>query len=343
MGQAFLDACRRIDAEHTPVWFMRQAGRYLPSYRKLREGKGILDIAKDPDLASEITADPVRQLGVDAAVVFADIMLPLEGVGVKFRIEENVGPVIQNPVMGIAEARGIGEFDPDEHVPYVLETIRKAVSKLDGVPLVGFSGAPFTLASYLVEGAPTRDFQRTKRMMYEDPDAWRELMERLTTLVKAYLNAQARAGAEALQLFDSWAGCLSPPDYEDFVMPYTKQVFDAISGSVPKIHFCADSSALLERFAETGCDVLSVDWRVPIDTVWDRTGGGLAVQGNLDPAAALAGGKVMEKRVEEILALATGKKGHVFNLGHGVLRDTKPENLMRVVRLVHERTGGGRK
>jgi uroporphyrinogen decarboxylase len=341
MSSALIEACRRRDVEHTPVWFMRQAGRYLPSYRKIREGRGILEIARDPELASSVTVDPVRQLGVDAAVLFADIMLPMEGIGVQFRIEDNVGPVISNPIAGPADVERLGDFEPEEHVGYVLETVRRAVQKLGDVPLVGFSGAPFTLASYLIEGSPSRDFQKTKKLMYGHPEAWEALMRRLTDLVKKYLRAQARNGASALQLFDSWVGCLSASDYEAYVSPYTREIFVSLSGSVPTIHFCANSAALVESFAATGCDVLSVDWRVPLDEVWKRSGEEKAVQGNLDPSAAAAGGEVMERRVGEILARARGHRGHIFNLGHGVLRETPPENLKRIVQVVHDGGRGG--
>lgn len=335
MESTFLDACRRREVEHTPVWFMRQAGRYLPSYRKLRAEKGILEIAKDPRLASDVTVDPVRQLGVDAAVLFADIMLPLEGVGVKFRIEENVGPIIRHPIRTKRDVEALGEFDPDQHVGHVLETIHRAVKKLDGIPLIGFSGAPFTLASYLIEGAPSREFQKTKSLMYSEPETWNLLMARLTRLIVDYLRAQAKSGASAVQLFDSWVGCLSPADYEAFVKRYTAEIFRAVQGSVPSIHFCANSSSLVESFASTGCDVISVDWRVPIETVWGRTEGMKGVQGNLDPAAAAVGGSNLERAVADVLRRTEGRKGHIFNLGHGVLKETPPENLRKVVELVH--------
>lgn len=339
MSSNFVDACLRKPADPTPVWFMRQAGRYLPSYRKLRLEKGILEIAREPALASDVTVDPVKQLGVDAAVLFADIMLPLEGIGVKFRIEENVGPIIENPIRTKEDVEALGDFEPDEHVPHVLETIALAVQKLDGVPLVGFSGAPFTLASYLVEGAPSREFLLTKRMMYGDPDAWNLLESRLAKLVVGYLRAQVRSGVSAVQLFDSWVGCLSPLDYSTFVKRHSAEIFRGIGGKVPRIHFCAGSSALIEEFEETGPDVLSVDWRVPIEMVWKRTGGRVGVQGNLDPAAAAAGGRAMERGVSDIIERARGRRGHVFNLGHGVLRETPPENLKKVVEMVHGSSG----
>jgi uroporphyrinogen decarboxylase len=338
MKSLLVAACERRDVERTPVWFMRQAGRYLPSYRKLREERGILDIARDPEVASEVTVDPVRRLGVDAAVVFADIMLPMQGIGVSFKIEESVGPIILNPLRSKKDVESLKDFDAEGQVGYVLETIGKAVQKLNGTPLVGFSGAPFTLASYLIEGAPSREFGQTKRMMYSEPDAWRLLMDDLTGIVVDYLRAQVKSGAEAVQLFDSWVGCLSPFDYGVFVKPYTSRIVDALKGSVPIIHFCADSSALIESFAASNCDVISVDWRVPIDQVWERTGGRTAVQGNLDPAAAVAGGMLLDERVREILRGAKGRRGHVFNLGHGVRRETPPENLKKVVQLVRKET-----
>lgn len=338
MGSLLVDACMRRNVERTPVWFMRQAGRYLPSYRKLRAYKGILQIARDPELASEVTVDPVNQLGVDAAVVFADIMLPMEGIGIRFRIEENVGPVILNPVRSKEDVESLGPFDAEAQVGYVLETIRRAVQKLDGVPLVGFSGAPFTLASYLIEGSPSREFTLTKKLMFSEPETWQLLMSKLTRLVVGYLRAQIKWGASAVQLFDSWVGCLSPTDYEAFAKPYTLQVMEALKGSVPTIHFCANSAALLESFAGTNCDVLAVDWRVPIGQVWERTGGTMAVQGNLEPALAVSGGRLLDERVLDIIERAKGRRGHIFNLGHGVLKETPPDNLKRVVQTVKKET-----
>jgi len=338
LKSVFIDACRRKDVEYTPVWFMRQAGRYLPSHRKLRGTKGVLEVAKDPELASEAAVGPVKKLGVDAAVLFADIMLPLEGVGIKFHIQENLGPVVHKKIESRKDIDLIGEFDAEKHVPYVLETVEKTKAKLDGVPLIGFSGAPFTLAGYLIEGSPSRDFLLTKRMMYEQPDAWEELMRKLTRLVKKYLMAQVANGASAVQLFDSWVGCLSPLDYKAFVLKHTKEIFEFLRGRVPTIHFCADSSSLIEEFAHTGCDVISVDWRLPIDQAWTRSGEMLAVQGNLDPVLPVSGGRLMEKATQDILNRAASHKGHIFSLGHGVLRDTPPANLQRIVRLVHTET-----
>ncbi len=340
LNASFLDACRCRESEFTPVWFMRQAGRYLPSYRKIKGSRSIVDLAKDPELASEAAVGAVTALGVDAAIVFADIMLPLEGLGVEFKIQENVGPVVSHPIATLEDAEALGALDPPTDMPYLTEGITSTIDKLDGsVPLIGFSGAPFTLAAYIVEGGPSRDLEKTKSMMYTRPDAWRSLMRKLTRMVDVYLNAQVRLGVDAVQLFDSWVGCLAPDDYRQYVLPYTREIFSRISG-VPRIHFCADSSALIESFHDTGADVLSVDWRLPIGDVWRRCSGRTAVQGNLDPAAAVAGGSEMMKRVSRILESADGHRGHVFSLGHGVRRETDPENLRAIVSIVHQKTGG---
>lgn len=337
-SSTFIDACMGRETEHTPVWFMRQAGRFLPSYRRIKGERGILDVAKDPALASEVVADAVQALGVDAGIIFADIMLPLEAMGVKFRIEENVGPIVSNPIRGPSDVSSLRKPEPETDLPYVYEGIDGAIQKLDGqTPLIGFSGAPFTLAAYMIEGGPSRELTKTRALMYSSPEVWRPLMRSLTEMVKDYLSSQVKHGVSAIQLFDSWVGCLSPSDYREFVFPFTREIFASIS-SVPRIHFCADSSSLVEEFRRTGPEVLSVDWRIPVDDVWRRCGGATSVQGNLDPAAALAGGPEMEKRVEEILERAKGQMGHIFSLGHGVLRDTNPENLRRVVSIVHART-----
>jgi uroporphyrinogen decarboxylase len=338
MNTSFLDACRRREPDHTPVWFMRQAGRYLPSYKRLKGQKNIMDVVKDPDLASDVAVDAVKALGVDAGILFADIMSPIEGIGVKLRIEENVGPVVAKPVRSLQEAEALGRLDPERDVPYVLDGVRSTVAKLDdAVPLIGFSGAPFTLAAYLIEGGPSRNLERTKAMMYSEPEVWEALMTRLTRTVRDYLVAQVRSGVGAVQLFDSWVGSLAAEDYRRFVFKYTKEVISSVSG-VPRIHFCADSSALVEEFHATGAELLSVDWRVQLGDVWRRCSERTGVQGNLDPVIALAGGDVMQERVGRILGSAKGHKGHVFSLGHGVLQGTDPANLQKVVRMVHDQT-----
>lgn len=334
----FVAACMGRETEFTPVWFMRQAGRFLPSYRRIKGERHILDVAKNPELASEVVADAVRALGVDAGIIFADIMLPLEAMGVKFRIEENVGPVVSNPVKGKEDVEALRSLDPESDVPFVFDGIEAAIQKLDGrTPLIGFSGAPFTLAAYMIEGGPSRELARTRSLMYSSPGVWQALMGRLAEMVKVYLAGQVKHGVSAVQLFDSWVGCLSPMEYQRFVLPFTREIFRSVA-SVPRIHFCADSSALIEKFHQTGPEVLSVDWRIPIAEVWRRCGDETAVQGNLDPAAAMAGGDEMERQVTSVLEMAKGRRGHIFSLGHGVLRETDPENLRRIVATVHSRT-----
>ncbi len=334
----FIDACRRKETEYTPVWFMRQAGRYLPSYRRLKGTRNVLDIAKDPALASEAVVGAVRELGVDAGIIFADIMLPLEGMGVKFRIEENVGPVVSKPIHSLDDVSQLEDFDSQHDAGDVYDGIEETVRKLDGTPLIGFSGAPFTLAGYVVEGAPSRELERTKAMMYGDPDAWKVLMGKLASMVESYLDGQIKHGVDAVQLFDSWVGCLSGSDYNRYVLPYTRKVIQSVAGKVPTIHFCANSGLLIEQFQSTKADVLSVDWRVDIGDVWKRCEEKVAVQGNLDPAAAAAGGEAMERGTDEILRQAQNHRGHIFSLGHGVLRSTSPNDLKRLVKLVHEKT-----
>ncbi|MDG6914506.1 MAG: uroporphyrinogen decarboxylase [Nitrososphaerota archaeon] len=338
MNTSFLDACNRREPAHTPVWFMRQAGRYLPSYRAVKGGRPVTEIARDPELSSQVAVDAVEALGVDAGILFADIMLPLEGMGVRFRIEENVGPIVENPVRTGDDVGALRALDPEADVGFVLDGIDATLQKLDdSVPLIGFSGAPFTLAGYMVEGRPSRDLERTKRMMYNDPDAWHGLMRALTRMVKAYLGRQVSHGVHAVQLFDSWVGCLSPADYRTYVSKYTRQIMDSLEGKVPRIHFCANSSSLLGELVGTGADVISVDWRMPISDAW-KAARGRGVQGNLDPVLALAGGAAMRRGVARVLEESKGRRGHIFSLGHGVLKETPPENLRAVVRSVHAAT-----
>ena len=334
----FIDACRRKETEYTPIWFMRQAGRYLPSYRRLKGRRNVLDIAKDPELASEAVVGAVRDLGVDAGIIFADIMLPLEGMGVKFRIEEGVGPVVSSPIRSLEDVTELRAFDSERDTNKVYDGIEETVSKLDGTPLIGFSGAPFTLAGYLVEGVPDRELQKTKAMMYGDPDSWNSLMKKLTSMVKTYVAGQIEHGVDAVQLFDSWVGSLSAADYTRYVFPYTREVVESVGGRVPTIHFCANSASLIEKFRTTNADVLSVDWRMDIGDVWTRCEDRVAVQGNLDPVVAAVGGEAMKRRTDEILRQAQNHKGHIFNLGHGVLKETAPENLKRIVKIVHDTT-----
>ncbi len=337
-GSPFLEACNRKDTEYTPVWFMRQAGRYLPSYRRIKGSRQVLDLAKDPELASEVAVDAVKSLGVDAGIMFADIMLPLEAMGVRFSIEENSGPVVSNPIRTVEDVNSLRNLDPKTDVPYVYDGIEKTIEKLDGsVPLIGFSGAPFTLAAYIIEGGPSRDLEMTKTLMFSKPDLWNILMRKLTDMVKSYLAEQVRHGVAAVQLFDSWVGCLSPSDYKNYVSGYTKAIIGSLNG-VPRIHFCANSSSLIEQFVDVGPDVLSVDWRIQISNAWQRTRDSIGIQGNLDPSLASADGDPMRREVAGILAQSNGHMGHIFSLGHGVLRETPPENLREIVRTVHDTT-----
>ena len=333
----FLRACRREPVDATPVWFMRQAGRTFADYRALRERYGILELAKTPELCAQVTLMPVRELGVDAAVMFADIMLPLEPMGVGLRIEPEVGPIIDRPIRSAADVEALFPFDPAE-VRFTLDAIRLVQHELDGeVGLIGFSGAPFTLACYLIEGRPSRDYAIAKAFMYGEPEAWHRLMERLSAMVVAYLRAQVDAGAEAVQLFDSWVGGLGPADYRAFVQPHVRRIFAALDG-VPTIHFGTATAALLELMAETGGDVIGIDHRVSLADAWDRIGHGRGIQGNLDAARLLAGWEATEAGARAVLAEADDRPGHIFNLGHGVLPGTDPGLLRRLVDLVHEET-----
>src|SRR2546430_4756071 len=334
MNDSFLRACRREPVERTPVWFMRQAGRYQPEYRALRERHDLLEICRTPDLAVRVTKLPVEQLGVDAAILFSDIVVPLVALGADVRIEEGIGPVVGE----IPDPSRLGPLDPDHDVGFVLEAIRTLVRELD-VPLIGFSGGPFTLASYLIEGGPSRSFVRTKQLMLGDPARWDELMDWLTHVVLAYLRAQVLAGAHAVQLFDSWAGVLGPDDYTLHVLPYSRRIFAGLADlDVPRIHFGVGTGGLLELMRDAGANVMGLDWRVELDDAWERLGPAVAVQGNLDPAALLGPWEVVERKALHILARAGGRAGHVFNLGHGVLPETDPEVLRRLTELVHERS-----
>jgi uroporphyrinogen decarboxylase len=332
----FLRACRREPALRTPVWFMRQAGRYQPEYRALREQHGILEICRTPDLAAQVTALPVEQLGVDAAILFSDIVVPVAAMGIELDIVEGRGPVIAEPIRDDAGVGRLRVLEPDADVPFVLEAVRSLGGSL-AVPLIGFAGAPFTLASYLVEGGPSKDYARTKALMWSSPATWDRLMTILASSMGAYLRAQVEAGAAAVQLFDSWVGALTEEDYRERVLPYSTRVLDAVAG-VPRIHFGVGAAHLLEAIRDAGADVVGVDWRTPIDVAWKRLGDGVAVQGNLDPAAVLASPEALRRNVLGVIDAAGGRAGHVFNLGHGVLPATDPAALRSVVELVHERT-----
>jgi uroporphyrinogen decarboxylase len=337
VNDRFLRACRLQPVDATPVWFMRQAGRSFAAYRKLRERYGILELAKTPDLCAEVTLMPVEQLGVDAAVLFADIMLPLEPMGVGLRIEPEVGPIIDHPIRSAADVAALRQFDPAE-VSFTLDAIRLVRRALDGrAGVIGFSGAPFTLACYLIEGRPSRDFATAKAFMYREPAAWHDLMDRLSVMVVAYLQAQVEAGADVVQLFDSWVGGLGPADYREFVQPHVRWIFSTLR-SVPTIHFGTGTAALLELMAEAGGDVLGLDHRLSLADAWRTVGHDRGVQGNLDSARLLAGWDATRAGATAVLDEAAGRVGHVFNLGHGVLPQTDPDVLRRLVDLVHEQT-----
>jgi uroporphyrinogen decarboxylase len=338
MSDRFVLACRLEPVDATPVWFMRQAGRSFAAYRKLRERYGILELAKTPELCAEVTLMPVRELGVDAAVMFADIMLPLEPMGVALQIQPEVGPIIDRPIRSAADVDALGEFDP-AGVSFTLDAIRMVRRELEGkAGVIGFSGAPFTLACYLIEGRPSRDYARAKAFMYREPAAWHELMTRLARMIQVYLRAQVEAGAQVVQLFDSWVGGLGPADYVEYVQPYVRSIFDAL-GDVPAIHFGTGTSALLEHMADAGGDVIGIDHRMSLADAWQRLGPGRGVQGNLDAARVLAGWDATEAGARTVLAEAAGRTGHVFNLGHGVLPDSDTGLLRRLVAFVHEETG----
>jgi uroporphyrinogen decarboxylase len=337
MNDRFLRACRRESVDATPIWFMRQAGRSFAAYRSLRERYGILELAKTPELCAEVTLMPVRELEVDAAVLFADIMLPLEPMGVDLRIEPDVGPIIDRPIRSAADVAALRPFDPAE-VSFTLDAIRLVRRELDGkAGVIGFSGAPFTLACYLIEGRPSRDYAVAKTFMYREREAWHDLMERLSTMVVAYLRAQVEAGAEVVQLFDSWVGGLSPADYREFVQPHVGRIFASLDGA-PAIHFGTGTSALLEQMSEAGGDVIGIDHRVSLSEAWQRVGHDRGIQGNLDAARLLAGWEPTEAGARAVLEAAGGRPGHIFNLGHGVLPDSDTALLRRLVDFVHEQT-----
>jgi uroporphyrinogen decarboxylase len=337
MNERFVRACRREPVDATPVWFMRQAGRSFAAYRKLRERYGILELAKNPDLCAEVTLMPVRELGVDAAVMFADIMLPLEAMGVGLRIEPSIGPIIDEPIRAPSDVARLRPFEPDE-IGFTLDAIRLVRAELDGqAAVIGFSGAPFTLACYLIEGRPSRDFAMAKAFMYREPAAWRELMRRLSAMVIAYLQAQIAAGADVVQVFDSWVGGLGPSDYAEYVQPHVRRIFEAVT-AVPTIHFGTGTAALLEDMAAAGGDVIGLDHRVSLASAWRRLGPERGVQGNLDSARLLAGWDATRDGALAVLEEAAGRPGHVFNLGHGVLPETNTDLLRRLVDLVHEQT-----
>ena len=333
-------AARREPVERTPVWFMRQAGRSLPEYRAIRKRHGFFEIAGTPELCAQVTLEPVRRHGVDAAVMFADIMSPVLGMGVEVELVEGVGPVVERRIESMADVERLHVGEPEEWGRPILDAVRIVRRELDpGRAVIGFCGGPFTVAGYLVEGRPSRDFVRTKTLMYREPAVWHALMERLAEQFARYVAAKAQAGADVIQLFDSWVGALSPADYAEFVEPYSARILAAVD--VPAIHFGTGTGGpLLELLARAGGDVIGLDWRVPLDTGWGIVGAGRGVQGNLDPAVLLGPWERVEAAALDVLARAGGRPGHIFNLGHGVLPQTDPAVLGRLVELVHDRTAG---
>jgi uroporphyrinogen decarboxylase len=330
---AFLRACRREPVPHTPVWFMRQAGRALPEYRALREGTDMLQACTTPDLVTEITLQPVRRYGVDAAIFFSDIVVPLKAVGVDLDIVPGVGPVVAEPFRTEHDLDRLRPLTPDD-VPYITQAVQALTAELGATPLIGFAGAPFTLASYLVEGGPSKNHAATKALMYGQPALWSALLDRLATITLAFLRVQVEAGVSAVQLFDSWVGALPAADYRAYVQPHSARVLAAVP-DVPRIHFGVGTGELLHDLGQAGADVVGVDWRVPLDEAVQRIGPGKAVQGNLDPALVFAPEEVVRRKVHEVLEQGKAAEGHVFNLGHGVLPETDPDVLLRVVELVH--------
>ena len=337
MNDRFLKACRREPVDCTPVWFMRQAGRYMAEYQAIRAKHSILEVCKTPELAAQVTLQPINRFAFDAAIIFADILLPLEAMGLNLEFAEGEGPVIHNPVRDRAAVDRLKVIDGEE-LAYVAAAIGQARKALAGkVPLIGFAGAPFTLASYAIEGGSSRNYILTKQFMYREPEAWHRLMDKLARVVTGYLRRQIRAGAQAIQLFDSWVGCLAPGDYAEYVLPHVQLIFEGLKReAVPMIHFGTGTGALLELQRQAGGDVIGLDWRVRLDEGWGRLGHDVAVQGNLDPVLLFAPQHEIERRVADILRRAAGRPGHIFNLGHGILPGTPIENVEAAVDLVHK-------
>jgi uroporphyrinogen decarboxylase len=340
MNDRFLKACRRESVDCTPVWFMRQAGRYMAEYRRLRAAHSILEMCKTPELAAQVTLQPIDRFPLDAAIIFADILLPLEAMGLELEFAEGEGPVIHNPIRDRAAVERLKVIDGHE-LRYVAEAVSLARRLLNGrVPLIGFAGAPFTLASYAIEGGGSRNYVLTKQLMYREPESWHRLMDKLARVVTGYLRKQIQAGAQAVQLFDSWVGCLSAGDYAEYVMPHVQLIFEGLKHEgVPLIHFGTGTTAILSLMRKAGGTVIGVDWRVPLDEAWAMLGHDTAVQGNLDPVALFGPVHEIERRVEDILRRAGGRPGHIFNLGHGILPQTPVEHVAAAIEMVHKRSG----
>lgn len=333
----FIKACRREPVDCTPVWMMRQAGRYLPEYREIRAKHSFLEMCKTPEVAAEVTIQPVRRFEIDTAIIFADILLPLEPMGIGLEFAKGEGPVIHNPVRTMADVRKLKPIDAATQIEFLMKAIKIALKELNGtVPLIGFSGAPFTLASYIIEGGGSRNYEHAKAMMFAEPQTWHKLMEHLTGVIVNYLNAQIDTGVQVVQLFDSWVGALGPSDYREFVLPHQKNVIAGIKKSVPLIHFAHGATHLLEMVSEAGGDVIGLDWRCDLDAAWKRVGHDKAVQGNLDPVSLFGSKEFIRKRTREILDRAAGRNGHIMNLGHGILQQTPLENAAEFINVTHE-------
>ena len=333
----FLKACRREQVDCTPVWLMRQAGRYMKEYQEIRKNLSFMDLCKSPELACEVSLQPIKRFDLDAAIIFSDILVPVEAMGVELDIIEQKGPIIFQPVRDKAAVDRLSLINPEEDTAFVLEAIRLLDKEISGkVPVIGFAGAPFTLASYMVEGSHSRNYTYIKSLMFNEPEVYDELMTKISAVIGKYLSAQIRAGAKAVQLFDSWAGCLSPGDYKKFVLPYTRMAIEGITDkSVPVIHFLNGNPMLLELMKEAGGNVISVDWRIDLDVAWNRLGDDTGIQGNLDPVVLFADPAEVKRRVKDILDKAGNREGHIFNLGHGILPQTPVENVEVLVETVH--------
>ena len=333
----FLRACRRLEVDATPVWFMRQAGRYMEEYRALRQKYTLLQLCRTPDLATEVTLQPVRRIEVDAAILFSDLLLPLEPMGIAFDFVKGEGPAIAEPVRTSADIDRVRTFEPRESLRYTLDAIEQTKTELAGkVPLIGFAGAPFTLASYAIEGGHSNNFALTKALMYRDPAAWHRFADKLASVVADYLVAQIEAGVDAVQVFDSWVGALNAEDYREFALPHTRKIFEAIAGRVPAIHFGVNTGSILHEMREAGGDVIGADWRIPLDDAWAQIGEDRGIQGNLDPTLLLGPRERLFKGAADVLGRAAGRPGHIFNLGHGILPAVPLENVQALARYVHQ-------
>lgn len=335
MNDTFLKACRGEKTDYTPAWIMRQAGRYLPEYQKIRSRIDFLTLCKTPEIAAEVTIQPVDILKVDAAILFSDILIPVEAIGMKIEFSESKGPIIYNPVRDEAAIYKLRDIRPEEDTPFVMETIKILRERLN-VPLIGFSGAPFTLATYMIEGGSSRNFINTKKMMYQSPAFFSMFMNKITDTVISYLRAQIDEGVHAIQIFDSWAGILSPVDFSRFALSYVQRIVSAFKGKVPIIYFAFNASAMLNLVKQSGADIIGLDWKIEMTDAIEEIGNGIAVQGNLDPSVLFGAKDLIRKRIAGILSGARDAKGHIFNLGHGILPETPVESAIAAVESVHE-------